>query len=218
MNKQEHEYCEQVLSGFFPAIRAMGDGDREHLIAAWGLSFSRSALFELNMDEQGFKMKFGKFVNILVPSFLVGGHTVYAEVGKDYGSVTVKFGMSHAAQTGSENVAFQAALDNIAAEHTRFQLERWAAGTEPRTNQPSRDTEIILGSRISVEVRDGKHFFKLHGGKYEKYGVRLWPEVAKAAGLQSVPLEGMDLPPCDVTIELNGGQPKRVLKIEWHNA
>lgn len=53
--------------------------------------------------------------------------------------------------------------------------------------------EWILITRLSVTVDKGKRYVKAHGGPFEKFGVVVWPEVAKTVGwdLNKVPDAGL---------------------------
>ena len=77
--------------------------------------------------------------------------------------------------------------------------------------------EDMIGEKITVEVKDGKQFFKVHGGKWQKHGVRVWPEVLKAIGLDpsTIPATGRKLADrvCKVKMKPNG-QPDKVVSIK----
>lgn len=55
----------------------------------------------------------------------------------------------------------------------------------PPNTQPSQlpmDLTFNVSS-ITIEQRDGKRYAKAKGGKFDKFGVRVWPEVLAQAGL-----------------------------------
>jgi hypothetical protein len=98
-------------------------------------------------------------------------------------------------------------------------------GSEPtRTNIDDNGNalpEILKGraGRLSFDVKDGKTFFKIMDAQYQgkgtKYGVTIWPETMKAAGLEIV--EGQPTP--DITnwefeyINNEKGYPQKVTRL-----
>lgn len=43
--------------------------------------------------------------------------------------------------------------------------------------------EVIPADKLLCEITDGKKYFKIKGGNYSKFGVRVWDEVLEAAGM-----------------------------------
>lgn len=75
--------------------------------------------------------------------------------------------------------------------------------------------------KIAVENKNGKKLYKVMGGKWEKYGVRLWLDPAVCSDelaeqiARGVPDENgfLKVPNCKATIEMNGEKPTRVMRI-----
>lgn len=57
--------------------------------------------------------------------------------------------------------------------------------TVPQNNANSSESYITVDlTKFSIEMKDGKALWKAHGGMWEKFGVRVWPEVLDAAGVK----------------------------------
>lgn len=86
---------------------------------------------------------------------------------------------------------------------------------EPQQHQQTGNTELIDATTLICNLNEGKKSYKLKGGRFTKFGVTIWPEVLKAAGL-----EPDTIPP---TFNLNGytatvllkedGTPNKVIKL-----
>jgi hypothetical protein len=46
------------------------------------------------------------------------------------------------------------------------------------------EVNTFVAEKLDVSLHNGKYYFKVIGGKFTKYGVTVWDEVLKAAGLQ----------------------------------
>lgn len=155
-------------------------------------------------------------------------HSEYIEVlvQRQWGSVTaaVRIGGKMDVSTAKSR---SASIDYLwrAAE---FELDRYGAERlkDTPSNPPSAQGqgqsgaggyEDMIGERVSVEVKEGKTFYKIHGGKWQKHGVRVWPEVLAAIGLkpESIPVTGRALAnrECKVKMKPNG-QPDKVVSIK----
>ena len=68
---------------------------------------------------------------------------------------------------------------------------------------------------MTVEAKDGKLTFKIKGGKFEKFGVRVFPDVLKAANIdpEKIPLVGCDMSAYSMTILMKGRNPDKVTKL-----
>jgi hypothetical protein len=52
----------------------------------------------------------------------------------------------------------------------------------------------FTASKLSVDIHNGKLSFRAHGGQFEKYGVAVYEEVMKAAGLSYDPTKPENIP------------------------
>ena len=58
-------------------------------------------------------------------------------------------------------------------------------GASEEKPAPKMEREVVEAEGLAVETKDGKRYFKLKGGKYTKFGVRVWPEVLEQAGINT---------------------------------
>jgi hypothetical protein len=82
-------------------------------------------------------------------------------------------------------------------------------------NQPTTQNTIIV-ERLDVDVKAGKKFFVVKGGKYQKHGIRIWPETLKHAGIdpEAIPLAGV-VPKkrWEAVFTMKGDRPDSVVKL-----
>lgn len=155
----------------------------------------------------------------VVPASLL--KTFSATITKSYGDMSVSFGYS---------AEFKAAKDADVAAAYRFvmtaihqQFAAFEAGELAHIKAPSRapvDTGLLddefEGGCIEVEVKGGKRYYKLKGGRFAKYGVRIWPETLADAGIDHSQLENGDNPitPRKAKISIGrDGKPEKVIKL-----
>lgn len=100
-------------------------------------------------------------------------------------------------------------------------------GYEPAAvgHTPALASEPIDGSatgqfaaeEMTATVDDGKVYWKVKGGQYQKYGVIVWPEVLEAAGFdpdEMNPLKPVDLVGWTAICSMKeNGQPKKVIRL-----
>lgn len=101
-------------------------------------------------------------------------------------------------------------------------------GTEPTYNavQPPQEqvppgvTETIPVTHLRVEFdQKGQKRLKVLGGRWEKYGVMVWPEVYHPLGINITPLDAADYPPphfglaatLKAVVEMDGEKPRKVV-------
>lgn len=78
------------------------------------------------------------------------------------------------------------------------------------------ETEEHAAESIDHSFGDGKHSFKVKGGVFQKWGVRVWPEVLKRAGIDAdtLPLGETMLDDGGVMkVQIDGGKPRKVLEL-----
>lgn len=170
---------------------------------------------------------FKSWATTQIPRPAQGQHrTLSMKISKVYGGVVLELGISSQFTIDSPR-ALSAAFDTLAADlKSQFEAqERLLLPTikQPTIPAPSGSHEgnakgysiTFHGDTLNVEVKDGKHFFKIRGGQYSRHGVRVWPEVLKAAGInpETVPADGMPLDrECEVSIE--DGKIRKVTNIQ----
>lgn len=123
------------------------------------------------------------------PEVKAGEQQVFTvQIAKNYGDTSVTFGYSATFTTSNENErqqAFKVCQWVIAEQFKEFERnELFRTAPPPQSMKTTAyPHEDFVYTSIEVENKSGKLYYKLKGGKYEKFGVRVWPEVLKAAGV-----------------------------------
>lgn len=108
---------------------------------------------------------------------------IEVSVTRRYGVEDVTFAISYVAAVASRrelDIQYKWAEDEMHHQHERF-----SADTLPKVKAPSESLtndgagEWYPANEIVVEVKNGKRYYAVKGGKYEKHGVRVWDEVLK---------------------------------------
>ena len=84
-------------------------------------------------------------------------------------------------------------------------------------SQTSTDDNTFISELLVCTITGGKKYLKVKGGKWLKYGITLWDEVAVAAGIPVGKLEGKEyaLPGYKATfIRKADGNPQKITKLE----
>lgn len=71
-------------------------------------------------------------------------------------------------------------------------------------------TETVDMESVSCNVQNGKKVVRIHGGRWTKFGVAVYPEVTRGTILENLPIGSMPISGKAV-IELSDGKPRRVL-------
>lgn len=127
--------------------------------------------------------------------------TFTAPLGRGTISISLHGALPDAATQETINKAAVQLWDNITASYKHMADRRGANGVSPTASAidhqtaplpetvPTNNTGIAPAhvtveiTKVSIEMKDGKPLWKLHGGQWEKYGVRVWPEVLEKAGV-----------------------------------
>lgn len=143
---------------------------------------------------------------------------ISATVRKSYGGVVVEFSYSavfDARTPAAAAGAYNFCLSQIEQQFTRYELIGLKNATVPVVNDSTGpQTVSFIGTTILVETKDNKRYYKVKGGQYEKWGVRVWPEVLEAANVayDALPLgETSFARPC--MAEIVDGKVKRVISV-----
>jgi len=82
---------------------------------------------------------------------------------------------------------------------------------------PQQPAELsFISQKLICEIKNNKHYFKITGGRWPKYGVTIWDEVLVAAGINPN-LEGQtyDFAGYKATYTLKAnGDPEKIIKLE----
>jgi hypothetical protein len=110
--------------------------------------------------------------------------------------------------------------DRLVSGYETFRQKRQVSaptnGNGAGTSSAAAGTEIVDVSDIMTEERNGKTYWRLGGGRWQKFGVPCWPEVFKAAGFdQTVYHTGREpfASGYKMEIELENDKPKRVKRL-----
>ena len=88
-------------------------------------------------------------------------------------------------------------------------------GNQAGNGSPAPTSEIVELKSISVEEKNGKRYYKAHGGRWMKFGVNIWPEVMDAASLnyQYFSLGENVVSGAQMDIALENDKPKKVTRL-----
>ena len=142
---------------------------------------------------------------------------VECRIERDLGGLKVSFGWAGEFDlTTDEGLveAYRYAVDMVNRAFSDFGATNLPK--MPAVQNAPQETEKFFGERVITETKDGKKYHKVMGGQFTKYGVRVWPEALRAAGIDPDALSS-DAPfslnrDCYCTV--NEGRPGKVTRIE----
>lgn len=142
--------------------------------------------------------------------------TIECRIERDYGGATITLGWSGIFDIPNHK-ALTAAYD-YAIDQVNRAFSSLGAGALPKMGpgpQPDKPMVTFFGDTIVTEIKDGKRYHKVLGGQYSKWGVRIWPETLKQAGISEDALTADEPYPLrrDVTITLDGEKPIKVVSV-----
>jgi hypothetical protein len=149
--------------------------------------------------------------------------TLSMKISKTYGGVVLELGLSSQFTIRKETDLFRA-FDMLAAD-LKAQFEAQERKTVSTMKPPQQQaaaagaasgiTNRFFGDTIILEMKDGKPYYKIYGGQFSKFGVRVWPETLRAAGVDpdAVLTTGTPLGR-DCVAEVVNGRVKKVLEIK----
>lgn len=86
------------------------------------------------------------------------------------------------------------------------------AGSEPQQG------DFFNAETLTATVDNGKAYWKVKGGRFQKWGVAIYPEVLEAAGIEADPLQPQSLAGWVAHYQTNDkGNPKKVTRLERIN-
>lgn len=89
----------------------------------------------------------------------------------------------------------------------------------PVISSPDAETAVhtFAAETMTATVDDGKVYWKVKGGQFQKFGVSIWPEALEAAGFvfdEMNPMKPVDLTGWTAYYSTKeNGQPKKVIKL-----
>jgi len=163
---------------------------------------------------------FQNFCDGVLARRVVESRAEYLEVTmtRNYGKVTMSWKMGatfNITSTASRSAAYDevySEINTVAVEWERKHLGAALPG-QPVQQPLVEADETFITERLEVEVKGGKSYVKVTGGKYQKHGVRVWPEVLEAAGILVADLTsaGLDIPGYTARVEMRNGRPIKVV-------
>lgn len=123
--------------------------------------------------------------------------TATVQVSRTYGGVTMTYGHTEEFTVNSARDTTRAYA--ICEQEVNRMFEIWEEYSLPKQKAPiqkaaapasnvttgfdGEELVTFLGDTIEVESRDGKLYYKVKGGEFQKWGVRVWPETLKHGGV-----------------------------------
>jgi hypothetical protein len=144
--------------------------------------------------------------------------SVSIDYGQAGGIITWKLGSQFQVSTPNDRLNAQAALwqaiGQMRDDFERKTMLRVKNENVRETNAPN-TMDVISCSRLIVDVKDGKVAYKLKGGKWEKFGVRVFADILEKIGInvETIPLVGIDMTGYEMTILMRGDKPDKVTKL-----
>jgi hypothetical protein len=101
-------------------------------------------------------------------------------------------------------------------ESDHLPMSGWG-GVAPKVEETRQAEAIIFPTKLARTVTDGKVYYKLHGGNWQKFGVRIWPETIPTDMLEYMG-EKSEIPlhanMWKATVVMNDkGQPAKVISL-----
>lgn len=141
---------------------------------------------------------------------------VQYDYGTPGGIVTWKLGSHFRVSSPNDRLSAQNSLFQaiyaLKSDWERTSMQR----PQNAPSEPRKEADTVLTracTKLVIDMKDGKKSFKIKGGEWEKFGVRVFPEVLKAAKIKpdEIPLEGMDMEGWDMFILMKpDGNPDKV--------
>ena len=108
----------------------------------------------------------------------------------------------------------RAELESVHAELAQIRAGL-ATASQPAPAPAVGPSATFTANSITLDYMDGKPVYKMRGGQYTKFGVRVWPEVLPALGIDAATLKPGTNPiePSEVRVLLetkddDNGQPR----------
>lgn len=149
--------------------------------------------------------------------------TISAKLSRRVGLETIELGIERTVRVANseERSKHFYALEVLLRHEMGVYLSEFAPDIPPQGGedmQPMGTTKIVPASRVVAEMKKGKWYFKVAGGEFDKFGVRIWDEV-----MHEIPFLQEDWFMGDgevkfpngwkMEVEMRGDKPVKVLRI-----
>lgn len=146
---------------------------------------------------------------------------IKCSIRRYYGAESVEFGaeiMIDLTDPHQKRAAFTKLYQSIDEVHKHY-----AAELLPKVPNSKPQQETSSGSdgyvefecsRLVVETKDGKAYYKVRGGQFTAHGVRVWDEVLAKAGLKDIPIAGLDLTGWTAKAQRKDGKVQRIVSLK----
>lgn len=149
--------------------------------------------------------------------------TISAKLSRKVGLETIELGIERTVSVANaeERSKHFYALEVLLRHEMGVYLSEFAPDIAPQGSeemQPMGTTKIVPASRIIAESKGGKWYFKIAGGEFDKFGVRVWDEVMKEIPfLQEDWFMGQGEAKFPsgwkMEVEMKGGKPVKVIRL-----
>lgn len=142
-------------------------------------------------------------------------------ITRHYGSVSVEMGLESDFEISSpaaRKAAYDTLISAVNSEHDRLS----AGGSIPQSSGGisssgggGREVLTVACTRMTVEMKSGKRYYKVQCGEWQQHGVNYWPETMRLNGVDptKIPDVGYSLDGYMADVEMVDGKAKRVLKV-----
>ena len=115
---------------------------------------------------------------------------IKANVSRNYGGETVDFQMSwdvEASNFMQLSLEYEKMMTMLHRQHQLYSGRALLDVPKPSSGKADRPEEWVACDKVVSEVKNGKVYYAIMGGKYSVHGVRIWDEVMKQFGIEYVP-------------------------------
>ena len=146
------------------------------------------------------------------------------KIQRNYGRHAIEFGIQEVVEVdngGDRHLAYENLIAQLSYEIEQYELTHLNDVRPAQQQEERQKTEgnvTVPITHISHNFQNNKHIYRGHGGKWSRYGVPIYPECQMAWELDELPLGDFPMPTDGyfMVCNLEGGQPKRVVRIQDH--
>lgn len=215
----------QVLKSNVPGFAALDGESHDESLEVWTMALWAFKPEIEQVEPAAAAGQLESFARLLVPWDMENRVKVSFKLGRNYGTEYVEFGLTDLSKPGE--AAMKAGTDRliktVLSEHDDYAARHLArGGAQPavggeRKQQPS-SVMVDEGHFIDFEAKGGKRLYSIKAGRWQKFGIRIWPEALTAAGINEadIPFEGLEIGPTDVSYVMkpDGVYPDKVVKLD----
>lgn len=146
------------------------------------------------------------------------GQRIEATITRTFGDIQMTFGYSAIFEVGSagqRRSAFAFCIDQVEKQFEAHTSNIVVTSRGPQPPVGNGSSEKFMGDKIVVETKGDKVYYKITGGKWSKYGVRVWPEVLGNFGIKTDKLKAGTTYNLArwCTVDMDGDKPIKVTHI-----